>query len=96
MEALRDGDAERFRELLHSIPQVDLHASRLASVRKAMAAVPCAEDIGPNTAVTEMLTNLMHLCDEEGLDFEERLRKARMHHDAETEHLARELGEAGR
>jgi len=35
-------------------------------------------------AVTDLLTDLMHICDEYGLDFENELRKANSHYEAET------------
>jgi hypothetical protein len=35
--------------------------------------------------VTDMLTNMMHWCDRNGQDFEERLAMARVHYEAETQ-----------
>ena len=42
-------------------------------------------DIADET-ITDLLTDLMHFCDEQGIDFESCLRMANMHYEAEVAH----------
>lgn len=41
-------------------------------------------DTDEKTGVVDLLTDLMHLCDEAGLDFDAALEAARSHYEAET------------
>lgn len=90
-----DFTVARLEELLkqsRGVSQAEKQAYRVAYARGVLAAIPLSEQIGPKTAITEILTDLMHLCDADGLDFEDRLRCARRHYEVEAEGAALEIG----
>ena len=55
---------------------------RAAKALKCYCEIPGTD---PENAVTDLLTDLMHLSDIERVDFETMLRLARSHHEAELE-----------
>ena len=69
------------------MPQ-EMQELRLEAARKAIATVFDAEEIGLESSISDLLGNLMHLCDAEGIDFEERVAMGHFHHDEEREELA--------
>ena len=66
----------------------DMNTLRALWARRAVCTLQndtgLTEEDGLETAVTDLLCNLMHLCGQEGLDFERDLFMARTHYGAET------------
>ncbi len=66
----------------------DQNAHRIASARRAVAAFQDEagqdDSDGLDTVLTDLLCDLQHLCDNEGLVFERILLLAKMHHTAEV------------
>lgn len=72
-----------------------IHTSRLRTARSQLMLVPDRWSdkhpnkcwIGTESAVADLLANLMHFCASLGIDFEDRLRMASYHHSEERAEL---------
>lgn len=69
----------------------EMNAKRANWAQDAMESVPAfaqmlaPEEGGPYTAVKDLLCDLIHFCDRQGIDFDEVLDAARALHDGEVE-----------
>ena len=60
---------------------------RYEDARRAVDTVPdYPDDMDRETAVKDLLTNLMHLCEQDGLDFDKLVESAKMNFQAEINH----------
>lgn len=60
------------------------NAQRAAHAYSATLVYQQATNVGREDALKDLLASLMHLADEQGEDFEDALRVARMHHEEEV------------
>lgn len=63
--------------------QIEQNEERVARVREIVR-VFNPEEIEQETNLSDMLANLMHLCDAEGWDFDAQIEQGRFHYDAES------------
>ena len=72
-------EAENATRAEHARKAIDIHQK----VSKADTF-----DVDPESAIRDLLTNLMHLCDVHGMSFDKAVEMSRSHHYAETTELA--------
>jgi hypothetical protein len=63
--------------------QIEQNEERVARVREIVRAFN-PEEIEQETNLSDMLANLMHLCDAEGWDFDAQIKQGRFHYEAES------------
>jgi hypothetical protein len=78
MDAARLGDEAREMRRL----QIEQNEERVARAREIVRAVD--PQGAEETNLSDMLANLMHLCDAEGWDFDTQIKQGRSHYEAES------------
>jgi hypothetical protein len=79
MDAARLGDEARERRRLQ-IEKNKEHVTRARAIVRALN----PQETEQETNLSDMLCNLMHLCDAEGWDFGAQIKQGRFHYEAES------------
>ena len=67
---------------MHSL-QIERNEERVARAREIVRASN-SQETDQETNLSDMLANLMHLCDEEGWDFDAQIEQGRFYYEAES------------
>lgn len=70
---------------MYSDPTNEDRAARIDEVREAYWDARGEEEDDAEEFVADLLADIMHFCDREGVDFQARLRAAEINHEAEFE-----------
>lgn len=71
--------------MLYNDPTNEGRAARIDEVREAYWNARCEVEDDVEEFVADLLADIMHFCDREGVDFQARLRTAESNHEAEFE-----------